>query len=445
MESADYRGLAERSWTWVLSQVKDHDGPWVPHSPEERVAALAPPDEVTRDSIYMGAGGLAFVLAEIRLRRPWVDDEATLADGLSRRALRSSSLRSEPGLYLGLSGNAAVLRVLGHTSEATEVMERLVALRAPDGWVAQLRPGESEVVVHDLLAGAAGVALTGVWCGGAEGAALARTAASGLAADADVVGDGLDWPMYVGQKVRLPNYSHGTAGISAALAITAAEVGDEALLDAAVRGAAHVVSLADLSEDGFRVPHYVAPVVDIDEDRYAYSWCHGPTGTVHLFDALAYAGVEEIAGHQVTDLRARCLRSVLDSGVPERLRPGFWDNDGQCCGTAGVGEVFLDAAQRAAADGTGSADGYLAAAIKMGDALVDRAIVDDTGARWRFIEHRAEAPLLPPKTGWSQGAAGISSYLMRLSRVLDEGLEAPTVDRPDQWWSVPRAVRTVRV
>jgi hypothetical protein len=28
--------------------------------------------------------------------------------------------------------------------------------------------------------------------------------------------------------------------------------------------------------------------------------------------------------------------------IPERQYPGFWDNIGQCCGTAGVGELALD-------------------------------------------------------------------------------------------------------
>jgi hypothetical protein len=44
-----------------------------------------------------------------------------------------------------------------------------------------------------------------------------------------------------------------------------------------------------------------------------------------------------------------------------------------------------------------------------------------------------------------QGAAGIAAYLLRLSRVVDDGTAAPVVDRPDQWWAVPAGVRTVHV
>jgi hypothetical protein len=143
---------------------------------------------------------------------------------------------------------------------------------------------------------------------------------------------------------------------------------------------------------------------------------------------------------EVGALRQRCLHSVLSSGLPDRLRPGFWDNDGRCCGTAGVGDVLLDAAQDNA-DGQGEQS--LQAAQTMGDALVDRAIRAGDGARWRFVEYRQDPPLLPPATSWMQGAAGIAAYLLRLARVIESGAAATVVDRPDQWWAVPHHVRGV--
>src|SRR5262249_12525038 len=114
----------------------------------------------------------------------------------------------------------------------------------------------------------------------------------------------------------------------------------------------------------------------------------------------------------------------------------FWDNDGRCCGTAGVGDVVLDAAQ--STPDQEEARRLLEFARTLGDALVERAIRDDAGARWRFIEYRQDPPLLPPRTTWMQGAAGIAAFLLRLSRVEEQGLDATVVDRPDQWWAVPR-------
>lgn len=86
----------------------------------------------------------------------------------------------------------------------------------------------------------------------------------------------------------------------------------------------------------------------------------------------------------------------------------------------------------------------MAFARHLADALVERAVVDEKGARWRFIEQRLRQPLLPPGTGWMQGAAGIAAFLLRLSRVLDEGLDAAVVDLPDQWWAVRPEVTVSR-
>src|SRR5262249_17561385 len=134
----------------------------------------------------------------------------------------------------------------------------------------------------------------------------------------------------------------------------------------------------------------------------------------------------------------RCLHSTRTSGIPERLHPGFWDNDGRCCGTAGVGDLVLDAWQR-----LGVADD-LAFAQVLADALVERAIVDGADpdrACWRFTAHRnvarGEDPLLPPGVGWMQGTAGIAAYLLRLGRVLREGRTSPAVARLDTWWNLP--------
>jgi len=173
-----------------------------------------------------------------------------------------------------------------------------------------------------------------------------------------------------------------------------------------------------------------------------YSWCHGPTGTSLLFAALAHAGLDRVGRYGVRALRRRCLRSVLTSGLPGRLRPGFWDNDGRCCGTAGVGDVLLDAAQDSSRP-----DRYerlVRASRTMGDALVERGIRDAGGARWRFLEHRQDPPLLPPGTSWMQGATGIAAFLLRLARVMQVGPDAPVVDRPDQWWAVPARLRLHR-
>jgi len=63
-----YRELGEAAWAWVLGQVRDDQGPWMP----EVVAGDGPPvgPGADRDSVYAGIGGLAPVLAEAAQYRP---------------------------------------------------------------------------------------------------------------------------------------------------------------------------------------------------------------------------------------------------------------------------------------------------------------------------------------------------------------------------------------
>jgi lantibiotic modifying enzyme len=431
-----YRELGEAAWAWVLGQVRDDEGPWLP----EVVTGDGRPAEpaADRDSVYAGIGGLAPVLAEIGRHRALTGTEKALAAGIAARITALIPARSEPSLYDGLAGDVTALKLLASGSEQA-ALARLAELMTPQGWNTTLEivPG-SVAPITDVILGSAGVVLAAIWAGGEHAHGIATTGGQALLAAADQTERGLDWFMVPGSPSRAPNFSHGTAGVAAALAIAGAALGRADFVAAAVEGARHLLAVGSLDASGFIVPHTL-PYSTRDVEPVTYNWCHGPAGTSQFFAALAVAGVDEVDGLAVTWLRQRCLDSVLASGVPRRLRPGFWDNDGRCCGTAGVGDILLDAAQ----DGQPDADMLLHGARTMADALVERAIRDQAGARWRFTEHRQDPPLLPPGTSWMQGAAGIAAFLFRMARVMDHGLGAPVVDRPDQWWAVPAPLRTV--
>ncbi|GAA3295445.1 lanthionine synthetase [Dactylosporangium vinaceum] len=387
-----YRTLGESAWAWVLDQVQDSDGPWLPVSVPGALAG-------DRDSLYAGIAGLAPVLAEIRQYRAPTARESALAEAIVARLAREAATRTDVSLFDGLAGDATALRLLDPG--------RVPAL--------DVAPPE----YHDIISGTAGVLLTQSWLGVDTG-----TLPDALVAGAEPAPGGLDWRMKPGYRSSSPNYSHGTAGVATALALTGR-------VDAAVQGVSHLLAIADLSGGGFVLEHTI-PRSTREVEPVTYTWCHGPAGTSHVFAALAHAGVESVGGYAVDDLRRRCLHSTLSSGIPERLRPGFWDNDGRCCGTAGVGDILLDAYQSL------GDERYLDGARRMGDALVERAV---DGRYWRFVEYRSEEPLLPPGTGWMQGAAGIAAFLLRLERVLDRGPSAPIVDRPDNWFAVPAGLR----
>jgi lantibiotic modifying enzyme len=435
-----YRELGVAAWAWVVRQVQDDAGPWLPEQvPGDKPPAGPGPD---RDALYTGIAGLAPVLAEIRQYRALTGAEQSLAAGIVTRLLAMVPARTEPSLYVGLAGDVTALKLLAPGREQA-ALARLAELATPRGWntTLELEPG-SAAPVTDLVQGSAGIVLAAVWAGGATAHGIAEAGGQALLLAADQLDDGLDWTMLPGYPSRTPNFSHGTAGVATALAIAGAALGRPDFVTAAERGAAHLLGVGTLDENGFIVPHTL-PYSTRDVDPVTYNWCHGPAGTSQLFAALAAAGVVEVAGRPVTWLRQRCLDAILASGVPRRIRPGFWDNDGRCCGTAGVGDILLDAAQDRAAQDELSAGRLLQAAGAMADALAGRAIRDQTGVYWRFTEHRQDPPLLPPGTSWMQGAAGIAAFLLRMARVAEHGLAAPVVDRPDQWWAVPAQLRTV--
>jgi hypothetical protein len=427
-----YRELGEAAWSWVLGQVRDQDGPWLPDAVSDEPADGPPGD---RDSLYAGIAGLAPALAEVGQYRALTAAERALADRIVARLSAEVPARTEACLYDGLAGDVAALRLLAPGRERA-ALDRLAEVRTPAGWESTLDvESDWQGAYSDVVLGAAGVVMAAAWVG--DTGPVLTTGVDALLAAAERTDAGLDWRMRPGYRSSNPNFSHGTAGVAAALAVAGPLTGRTDLVDAAVRGARHLLAVGSLDDGGFVVPHTI-PDSTRDVERVTYTWCHGPAGTSLLFAALGRAGVGEVDGYGVDDLRRRCLHSVLTSGVPDRLRPGFWDNDGRCCGTAGVGSVLLDAAQ----DGLGD---YLPGALIMADALVERAIRDGAGAYWRFVEHRDDPPLLPPHTSWMQGAAGIAAFLLRLARVLDAGPDATVVDLPDQWWAVPNRIRYTEV
>lgn len=430
-----YRALAERAWAWVQAQVRTDDGGlWLP----ENAAQTEPGDDPC--GMYFGVGGLAYVLAEVRLARDLTEAEQTLADGIGVTLARRIPAEPDFDLFAGL---VAILGVVTSLSEpgADLAVARLRELATVDGWhPTWMGPPYAvpEGRCNDATIGNAAVLLGALWAlrdnvpGAAE---LAEVAVDIVMAERIETPAGLDWAFVPerfeleGPGVRMPNWSHGLAGIAGSLAAAGAALSRPELVDAARQGAEHLVTLGDTSDDGFRLPH-VMPGEE-GRDTFTYTWCHGPAGTSLLFAALQHAGVHSVAGRTPYDWERACLHSLKVSGIPERLRPGFWDNDGRCCGTAGVGDVVLNVWQRHGVDDD------LDFALTLADALVERSINDGDYTYWRFVEHRNDDPLLLPSPSWMQGVAGIAAYLFRLARLLEQGRSAATCPRMDTWWALP--------
>ena len=284
---------------------------------------------------------------------------------------------------------------------------------------------------NDIVSGTAGAGLALLHLHrvlGADGALQAAEAAGARLLERATEADtGLRWDMWPGYAREMPNFSHGTAGIAYFLATLHRAAGSADCLDAAVAGAGYLVSQATLDEADRRTGYRIFHSRPGGEDLYYLSWCHGPVGTNRLFHQLAEATGDE----EWRDWVARGARGVTATGIPETRTPGFWENVGQCCGTAGAAEHFLTL-HRTTGDSA-----YGAFVDRLNADLLNRASGVDTpagaGRKWTQAEHRVQPQLLVAQTGHMQGAAGVGKYFLHMDAAEERG-EGPQVVLPDDPW-----------
>jgi hypothetical protein len=233
---------------------------------------------------------------------------------------------------------------------------------------------------------------------------LALGALDWLLGSAQRTEEGLTWVAAV--PGTEPNFTlyHGAAGIVLALLEAQQHFGDDRYGDAAMRGAADVVARDEAGPGSFVVPHSDPQHRPGLIERYSYGWCNGPAGDAQVFRLLG--GVTRDPAWAA--LADRCWHTVTHCGLPRRIRRGFWDNSGHCCGTAGVLALACDRHAE-------QAEGLGFASVLVED-IADRATVDAGGVRWSNREHRATPGTLGPRTGWATGNAGIIRELLRFAR-----------------------------
>ena len=403
--------LALAALDWIeATAVADGDGVWWSGKPSSDE-----PDP----TLYHGSAGIVLALLEA---------DAHFGGGRWRElALRGTrwlagavdtwDTARYPALYFGTAGTVLALHQaagrLGDRGADGDVAEtaRAAATRGLAG-VRAAFDGERWGDAYELMFGNAGIGLAALRLGDPE---LAEAAVAPYLRTAEPTAFGVTWEQRRGQPARRHHISHGTLGIAYALAVIGTAVGRRDLVDAALAGVADVVARNEAGPDGFLVPHSDPLQVAFGLERYSYGWCHGPAGDAQVFRLLAQladgAGGAEGAGggDGWRALVDRCWHTVITSGLPERLRPGFWDNCGRCCGTGGVLALACD---REIENG----DGLAFADLLVAD-LGRRATIDAAGARWSNVEHRASPPELEPRQGWAMGNAGLVRELLRHARI----------------------------
>ncbi len=336
------------------------------------------------------------------------------------------------GLFTGLAGFAVVFNELDRlgvsvAGDQVRVFELLASAANESG------SGVNWSETTEVLWGTAGIGFVLLSIGrqaiGDPAVDLAIRAGDWLLAVARHTPEGIRWDLGEAvarrrpdtREVWFPNFAHGTAGIAAFLARLGAATNDDRYVAAARRAAAWILTTCRTDNETCAARHHNPAIRrgDVglgparadgdDSPLYTMGWCHGPPGLGWFFRELQLATGDAVWA----EWTARTARTVRGSGIPERREPGFWDNVGRCCGSAGVAEYFLDLhTWRNDPDD-------LAFAVTLVDDLLTRAIVDEHGMRWSNVEFRADPPELPPQTTFFQGASGIGSTLLRLSRHLE--------------------------
>lgn len=415
------RGTAD--WIASLAIRTDHGLTWP--TIEGQLDGQSAPVRGPAD-LYAGGAGIALMYIEAN-RTTSEPRYLELAQAAGRYlAGVAPEVGANPGLYTGLTGMAFALNELARATgdhedadAARSVLDLLCDTASVSGEGVQWEQvwNGRRWSSTDIIGGIAGAALTlamlGLELGHERSIITARAAGRRLTETAEPAEGGLRWGAAVGPIEKyMPNFSHGTAGIAYALATLGEWLGEDRFLDAALRGASHLLAVAEPESDTFKVFHYTPG----GESSFPLGWCHGPTGLIRLFRRLQLATDDESWFRYVE----RCARTVRTSGIPERKFPGFWDNVSLCCGSTRVAETFLDLHRI-----TGDPDA-LAFARTMTDDILARAISDDRGTRWSNYEYRKDPPDLPPSTGFMQGSSGIATWLFRFHRYM-KGDETHTV------------------
>ncbi|MFF7471084.1 lanthionine synthetase LanC family protein [Streptomyces sp. NPDC008092] len=364
-----------------------------------------PSDDTLNPTLYTGTAGVVPVLLDAW--RHFDDDSYADAALRAARSLADSvDGFDDDSLYFGRTGMALVLRAvheeLGDAAAGAAADRALHIVRSRfDG----TRWGD----LFELMGGNAGIGLGALLSGDPE---LAVLALEPYLRTAERTAAGVHWPHRTGTDSRLHHISHGTLGIVLALARVGDATGRTDLLELALAGAADVVSRDEAGPEGFLVRHSTPQYRPELIEPISYGWCHGPAGDAQVFRLLR----DLTADPAWTALADRCWHTVTHSGLPRRLRPGFWDNNGRCCGTAGILALACDriAEQQDAEQQDGNGDGF--AGLLVTD-LTTHATRDSAGARWSNTEHRAAPTALEPCTGWAMGNAGIVRELLRFVRL----------------------------
>ena len=286
-------------------------------------------------SLYSGASGIALLFARLALASPdpvaanqWRERAWSCFAGVAELAERNSNdqlFRFMRDLPFGISGSGGILLALlllaqSGIGEASPLATQLVQQLRPE----RLQSDEG----IDVIGGVTGLIGPLLLLGTSQTLELANACGERLLA---LQLDSGGWPSGAGpatnHRPALTGFSHGAAGMAAALARLAQATGHKRFEEAALRAVAYErgVFVADKGNwPDFRSSR--------EPNEFMLSWCHGAPGILLSRQVLRAAGLAD----QQT---ARELESARASTVAalERLRTSGADAAMHlCCGVLGL-------------------------------------------------------------------------------------------------------------
>jgi lantibiotic modifying enzyme len=390
-----YLNAALRAEKWIAgTAVSGQNGLTWPAEPQD-------PKSVN-STLYAGNPGVVLFYLELYAS---TGDKAHLKKACAGADFLIAGLAEQKtmGLYEGLAGIGFALEETYKASSAEKYHRSF--LKCLDLIRQSARPAGQGIEwdgTTDIISGSAGTGLTLLYASSeiADKSLLdlASKAGDRLVELGKPEGGGLKWAMDSTFPRLMPNFSHGTAGIAYFLATLYEKTDRKAYLDAALAGAKYLLSIAKTDGDACLIFHNEPD----GKDLYYLGWCHGPVGTARLFYRLFRITRDDFWLGWVK----RSANGLMESGIPDKQTPGFWNNAGICCGLAGVGDFFLSLYE-ATRDKR-----YLDFARRITDKLLAAASPDGAGLKWVQAEHRTRPELLIAQTGLMQGAAGIGLFLL---------------------------------
>ncbi|GIH93446.1 lanthionine synthetase LanC family protein [Planobispora siamensis] len=354
-------------------------------------------------SLYAGAAGIVLFFLELAAT---TGQEQYLRDARAGARYLAATWRDQAdlSLYHGLTGTVFALAEAGWATGDEEFTEQ--ARAAADRIAESARPMEEGLgwSRDPAQRGDGGIALGLLYAAGILGvpaytevAAEAGRRIARMVVPGHLFGDCEDLPV----DAVTPGFLSGTAGTAFLLTRLYGMTGEDGFLEAARRGADFVRTVSAVAGRCAAVPHHLPQ----GRDLHYLGFCSGSAGVARMFYEL----------HRVTgdpgdlDWTERLAHGVLNSGVPGRRTAGYWNTACQCCGAAGLVELFV---------GLWAATGreqYIEFAHTLAEDLIAHATAHDgRGYRWYQAYRRLRPAEVTADTGYMIGAAGIGTALLHL-------------------------------